>query len=91
VVLNQPPGDERHEQRYYVFDEVRERVERLFGGAVVWAPISPQVRENVLQVARSAALPDTDWHEIIDVDDWVAPPRPHRDVPVVGRHGRPIR
>ena len=89
VVLNQPPGDERHEQRYYVFDEVRERIERLFGGDVGWAPISTQVRENVLQVARSAALPDTDWHEIIDVDDWAAPPRPHREIPVVGRHGRP--
>ncbi|MFC7275130.1 glycosyltransferase [Paractinoplanes rhizophilus] len=90
VVLNQPPGDERHAQCYYVFDEVRERVERLFGGAAVWAPISTQVRDNVLQVAPSAALPDTDWHEIIDVADWRAEHRREPgDVPVIGRHGRP--
>ncbi|GIM95150.1 hypothetical protein Ato02nite_069430 [Paractinoplanes toevensis] len=89
VVLNQPPGDESHDQRYYVFDEVRERVTRLFGDGIVWAPISPQVRENVQQVAPRAALPDTDWHEIIDIDDWVAADRTPGGVPVIGRHGRP--
>ncbi|GAA0570791.1 hypothetical protein GCM10010172_64060 [Paractinoplanes ferrugineus] len=89
VVLNQPPGDERHEQRYYVFDEVRERISRLFGGDIVWAPISSQVRDNVQQVAPRTTLPDTDWHEIIDIDDWVAPPRVPGPVPVIGRHGRP--
>src|SRR5918998_666168 len=31
VVLNQPPGDESDDQRYYVFAEVRERIERYFG------------------------------------------------------------
>ena len=90
VVLNQPPGDERHAQCYYVFDEVRERVERLFGAEAVWAPISTQVRDNVLQVAPTAALPDTDWHEIIDVADWQ--PERRREpggIPVLGRHGRP--
>src|SRR4051812_35845218 len=43
VVLNQAPGDAQDAERYYVFAEVRERVERLFGPAVVWAPISGQV------------------------------------------------
>src|SRR3954470_21455495 len=62
VVLNQPPGDESDDQRYYVFGEVRERIERYFGKAVVWAPISGQVRENVLRVAPHTTLPDTDWH-----------------------------
>jgi hypothetical protein len=90
VVLNQPPRDARHAQSYYVFDAVRERVERLFGGAAVWAPISPQVRQNVLDVAPALALPDTDWHEIIDVTDWQAEQRREPgDVPVIGRHGRP--
>jgi glycosyltransferase involved in cell wall biosynthesis len=89
VVLNQPPGDERQEQRYYVFDEVRERICRLFGDDVVWAPISSQVRDNVHRVAPRTTLPDTDWHEIIDIDDWVAPPRQPGPVPVIGRHGRP--
>ncbi|WP_312034086.1 glycosyltransferase [Actinoplanes sp. TBRC 11911] len=88
VVLNQPPGDESDDQRYYVFGEVRERVERYFGTAAVWAPISSQVRENVLRVAPHTTLPDTDWHEIIDVADW-AVERPRRRIPVIGRHGRP--
>ena len=90
VVLNQPPGDEGDDQRYYVFAEVRERVERLFGPGVGWAPISAQVRDNVLRVAPDTPLPDTDWHEIIDVNDWaVERRRAPGAVPVIGRHGRP--
>jgi glycosyltransferase involved in cell wall biosynthesis len=90
VVLNQPPGDERADERYYVFSDVRDRVERYFGSGVVWAPISTQVRENVLRVAPDTALPDTDWHEIIDVADWeVQRRRQPKSVPVIGRHGRP--
>ncbi len=90
VVLNQPPGDESDDQRYYVFDEVRARIERYFGSGVVWAPISGQVRENVLRVAPHTALPDTDWHEIIDVADWqVERRRTPGAIPVIGRHGRP--
>jgi hypothetical protein len=90
VVLNQPPGDETGDERYYVFAEVRARVERYFGTGVVWAPISSQVRENVLRVAPRTALPDTDWHEIIDVADWaVERRRTPGSPPVIGRHGRP--
>ncbi|MGX6604150.1 glycosyltransferase [Micromonosporaceae bacterium Da 78-11] len=90
VVLNQPPGDGGDDERYYVFAEVRERIERCFGADVVWAPISGQVRDNVLRVAPRTKLPDTDWHEIIDVADWAVDR--HREpgaVPVLGRHGRP--
>ncbi len=90
VVLNQPPGDESDDERYYVFAEVRERIERYFGSGVVWAPISSQVRENVLRVAPHTTLPDTDWHEIIDVADWqVERRRAPGATPVIGRHGRP--
>jgi glycosyltransferase involved in cell wall biosynthesis len=90
VVLNQPPGDETDDERYYVFADVRKRVEGYFGPDVVWAPISSQVRENVLRVAPDTTLPDTDWHEIIDVADWAV--ERHRTPgapPVIGRHGRP--
>jgi glycosyltransferase involved in cell wall biosynthesis len=90
VVLNQPPGDETDDERYYVFSQVRKRVEGYFGDDVVWAPISPQVRENVVRVAPDTALPDTDWHEIIDLADWaVERRRPPGAPPVIGRHGRP--
>ncbi len=90
LVLNQPPGDASADERYYAVDEVRERIERYFGAGVVWAPISGQVRENVVQVAPRLPLPDTDWHEIIDVDDWAVPRRRVAGaLPVLGRHGRP--
>ncbi|GAA0458271.1 hypothetical protein Ade02nite_07570 [Paractinoplanes deccanensis] len=87
VVLNQAPGDASDPERYYVFDEVRERVERYFGAGVVWAPISARIRDTV---APRAALPDTDWHEIIDVADWQVERRREPGAPpVIGRHGRP--
>ena len=90
VVLNQPPGDERDDQRYYVFAEVRERIERYFGPGAVWAPISTQVRDNVLRVAPRTTLPDTDWHEIIDIAEWAVQRRRRPgEPPVIGRHGRP--
>jgi glycosyltransferase involved in cell wall biosynthesis len=90
VVLNQPPGDETDDERYYVFSSVLSRVEACFGPDVVWAPISPQVRENVLRVAPHTVLPDTDWHEIIDVAAWtVDRRRTPGSPPVIGRHGRP--
>ena len=69
---------------------MRERVERLFGGDAVRAPISTQVRDNVLQVAPFAALPDTDWHEDHYVADWqVEQRREPGDIPAIGWHGRP--
>ena len=87
LVLNQPPGDERDPERYYRFAEIRQRVERLFGTEVSWAPISPRVRAQVLAVAPDATLAD-DWHEIIDVAQWRCE-RTANQVPVIGRHGRP--
>jgi glycosyltransferase involved in cell wall biosynthesis len=89
MVINQPPGDAENPYRYYDFAAVRERVHRYFGDGVEWAPISSQVRDQVLTVAPDARLAAEDWHEIIDVAHWwqdrdgfVA------DVPVIGRHGR---
>jgi glycosyltransferase involved in cell wall biosynthesis len=89
LVLNQPPGDEEEPERYYRFAEIRERIERIFGTDVQWAPISPRVREQVLRVAPDAVLAE-DWHEIIDVGQWWCErDRPAGAVPVIGRHGRP--
>ncbi|GAB2624731.1 antifreeze protein, type I [Paractinoplanes abujensis] len=68
---------------------VRERIESRFGPAVVWAPISGRVREELQAAASAGALPDTDWHEIIDVAGWRVESRPHATVPVIGGHGWP--
>ncbi|MGX6604155.1 glycosyltransferase [Micromonosporaceae bacterium Da 78-11] len=89
MVINQPPGDAGDPARYYDFAAVRERVHRYFGDDVEWAPISPQVRDQIRQVAPGARLVDEDWHEIIDVADWWHDREGFvGDVPVIGRHGR---
>jgi glycosyltransferase involved in cell wall biosynthesis len=88
MVVNQAPGDTEDGSRYYDYDDVRRRVEGYFGSGVIWAPISPQVREHVRRVAPRAPLAE-DWHEIIDVAAWwVDRPVPVGDKPVIGRHGR---
>lgn len=90
MVLNQAPGDAGDPARYYAYAEVRERVEELFGGGIEWAPISPQVRAEVLRADPSAELTTADWHEIIDGAEWWHPPATEaRGTPVIGRHGRP--
>ena len=90
MVINQAPGDLRDAERYYRFAEVRERISGYFGEAIEWAPISPQIRAQVLRVAPDAALWDSDWHEVIDAAKWlVERPEPLGAVPVIGRHGRP--
>jgi glycosyltransferase involved in cell wall biosynthesis len=87
LILNQSPGDEAEPERFYRIAEIRERVERLFGTDVAWAPISPRVREQVLAVAPDLPLTE-DWHEIIDVAQWRSERTPG-EIPVIGRHGRP--
>ncbi|MEU4561377.1 glycosyltransferase [Actinoplanes sp. NPDC023936] len=90
MVLNQAPGDAADPARYYDFAEVRARIEACFGNDVEWAPISPQVRAEVLRSAPDAPLSGEDWHEIIDVAQWwTGRTGPAGPVPVIGRHGRP--
>ncbi|MBG0562056.1 glycosyltransferase [Actinoplanes aureus] len=89
MVINQAPGDSADPARYYDFAEVRQRVEGYFGECE-WAPISPQVRAEVLRSTPDAPLAATDWHEIIDTADWwTERTRPVAGVPILGRHGRP--
>ncbi|HET6532497.1 MAG TPA: glycosyltransferase [Actinoplanes sp.] len=90
LVINQPPGDAENPERYYVVAEIRERVERYFGPAVEWAPISGPVRDQIGRAAPDLELTRADWHEIIDVAPWWSDrPDPAGRVPVIGRHGRP--
>jgi UDP:flavonoid glycosyltransferase YjiC (YdhE family) len=89
MVINQAPGDAGNPARYYDFAEVSARVHRYFGAAVEWAPISPQVRDQVHRVAPAAPLAEADWHEIIDVVQWwTERDGPVGELPVIGRHGR---
>lgn len=89
MVINQGPRDQGDREPYYDLYDVRERVERYFGRAVVWYPIGPLVRDQVRSADPSFLLSPQDWHEIIDVDEWwTERPSPVSDVPVIGRHGR---
>jgi glycosyltransferase involved in cell wall biosynthesis len=89
MVINQPPGDAESPFRYYDFAAVQDRVHHYFGPDVEWAPISSQVRDQVLEVAPNARLAPEDWHEIIDVAHWWQDRDGFvGDVPVIGRHGR---
>ncbi|WP_328461540.1 glycosyltransferase [Actinoplanes sp. NBC_00393] len=66
--------------------ELRQRLERLFGAGLEWAPVSPRVRAAMQGVPLAA----TDWHEVIDTVDWWAERGgPVAGVPVLGRHGPP--
>jgi hypothetical protein len=88
MVLNQAPGDAGDPARYYDFAAVRARVEGLFGAGIEWAPISPQVRAEVLRSEPEATLTGADWHEIIDGSEWWSEHVPRDGAPVIGRHGR---
>jgi glycosyltransferase involved in cell wall biosynthesis len=89
MVINQAPGDAENPSLYYDFAAVSARVHRYFGRAIEWAPISPQIRAQVLRVDPDAPLVAEDWHEIIDVADWwTSRDAPVGDRPVIGRHGR---
>jgi hypothetical protein len=91
LVVNHPPFDGWHppENPYYRVDEVRGRVEATFG-STQWAPIGPQVRKALHDTGVSVSLPEEDWHNIINVDEWLADRRPlAHGVPVIGRHSRP--
>ncbi|MEV6347266.1 glycosyltransferase [Actinoplanes sp. NPDC051851] len=94
MVLNQAPGDAVDPVRYYDVDQVRDRVELYFGPGgegppIEWAPISPQVRAEVLRSAPDTPLAPDDWHEIIDVAAWwTGRTGPLGELPVIGRHGR---
>jgi glycosyltransferase involved in cell wall biosynthesis len=90
LVINQPSGDAENPQRYYVFAEIRERVERYFGPGIEWAPISAHVRELIRRADPDVVMPRTDWHGIIDVERWWTDRTGTAgDIPVIGRHGRP--
>lgn len=75
---------------YFNWREVDARAQAWMGRTVVWAPISPVSRANL--VASSVGLPvlDEDWTNVVFVADWAQnPERPRNARPALGRHSRP--
>ena len=90
MVLNQSPSDLGSGRTYYDIDEVQERVHGYFGDRVRWVTIGPQVRQSVHVASPELPLAPVDWHNIIDVDQWLTDrTAPVATVPVIGRHSRP--
>src|SRR3954454_16150626 len=77
LVINHPPFDGRFplDNPYYRPEEVRERVEEVFG-PMRWAPIGPQVRqaleESLAATGTSLEITAEDWHNVLNVDEWRA-------------------
>jgi hypothetical protein len=65
-------------------------VSELMGKRPLWAPIGPLVRSGL--TGTGINLRDSDWVNVIDVDEWaVDRPGPRGPVPVIGRHSRAQR
>ena len=75
---------------YYDPHRVNAVCEELFGGGVIWAPISPASRANLKQAQLPYPILEDDWHNLIDFDTWQTDrSRPVGIIPVIGRHSRP--
>ena len=89
LVVNHPPFDGAG-RPFYDRAAVHAHARRALGGDVIWAPVGPRVREQLLAIHDGPALTDEDWLEIIDADAWAVPREAWRsDRPVIGRHSRP--
>src|SRR5690625_1340596 len=68
--------------------EVDACVQDIFGHAPRWAPISPTVRASMGESALQVHMAETDWKNLIDVDEWHRERAPVQGGPVLGRHSR---
>jgi hypothetical protein len=95
MIANQTPwtGYTGERELVYEIGQVDDEVTRRFGRAPLWFPISPAIRQ-VFETHHTTDIGSirwsgNDWFEIIDVDAWKRPSRPHHDREFrIGRHGR---
>ncbi|MGH8827108.1 MAG: glycosyltransferase, partial [Jiangellaceae bacterium] len=88
MVANAAPYDiDGHE--HYRPEAVHVIAEQRFGHEPIWAPIGPLVRQAIADRVPPGAMLESDWVNIIDVDEWAVDRDTWRsDRPVVGRHSR---
>ena len=55
---------------YYDVAQVNNVAETLVGSGLVWAPISPLSRENMLASNMPFPILEEDWTNLIFVDEW---------------------
>lgn len=89
LVVNSSPFDRDRTTLYYNVNSVRTSLETVFGEGVVWAPVSPFIREALLKTGWRLNLSREDWYDILDPDEWKCDrSRFVADRPVIGRHSR---
>jgi UDP-N-acetylglucosamine:LPS N-acetylglucosamine transferase len=92
MVANQTPGDLLEPDGILYYDPARvdRRLHELFGDQVLWTPIGPEVREGLNATGAALNLSPTDWHNVLDPDEWWADRSSYvAERPVIGRHSRP--
>ncbi|MGY6533748.1 MAG: glycosyltransferase [Pararhodobacter sp.] len=88
VIVNQPPMSDYGPDGVIRYDiaQCAANIRRWFGRDATWHPIGPLVREALhrhhADALRHVTLSPQDWHNIIDIDEWQAPP------PSAARSGR---
>jgi glycosyltransferase involved in cell wall biosynthesis len=95
VIVNQTPRRAYGHQveLEYTISRCAQHLQRYFGKAGIWHPISPAVRETLYQhhakELTEITLASEDWSNIIDVNEWRRESRPPRGPRVrIGRHSR---
>lgn len=89
LIVEHPPLDGELQPQYNV-DAVNSYCSEALNGDIIWAPMSPVVRDQFHSIGRKVGLHPEDWYSVIDVDRWAfrrAGTLGER--PVIGRHSRP--
>jgi UDP:flavonoid glycosyltransferase YjiC (YdhE family) len=74
----------------FKYDELRHLTRHLLGRDLLVLPVGPKVRETFVRAGHSAQLHDSDWSNLISLEDWpVVMPRSKTDRLRIGRHSRP--
>ncbi len=96
VIVNQPPMSDYGPEGVPRYDiaTCAANIRRWFGRDATWHPIGPLVRDALHRhhgaELGAIDLSDQDWHNIIDIAGWEAPPpAPHPQGKLrIGRHAR---
>lgn len=90
ILIAQQPLTDTSGMPYYDPARVHEICEDMAGPGIIWAPISPTCRRNIVESGQDLSLLDDDWRHIVFVDQWACDrTQPVGEKPVIGRHSRP--
>ncbi len=89
IIAHHAPLDAR-DRPYYDCRRLERVGARLFGGPLIWAPISAASRGRFEAAPWPLLVLRRDWRNVVFCDEWGAPrASPQGARPVLGRHSRP--